>query len=139
MAQTPGQQKGHCCSVFFFDLSKAFDTVPHQSLLHALSNVGVTGPLHNWFRSYLTGRTQCVVLDGVSSIPISVSSGVPQGSILGPLLFLIYINQLSSLKLSTSTSIQLYADDILLYRDLKSADDVSLFQSDIDSAVGLRF
>ena len=79
-----------------FDLSKAFDTVPHQGLLQALSNVGFSGKLHDWFESYLTGTSQCVVLDGVSSLPINISSGVPQGSILGPLFFLIYIDQLCS-------------------------------------------
>ena len=120
-------------AAIFFDLSKAFDTVPHLCLLQALSNVGVSGRLHDWFKSYLTGRSQCVVLDGMSSLPISVGSGVPQGSILGPLLFLIYSDQLCSLQLSVSTSLQLYADDILLFKPFKSVDDLVSLQDDIHS------
>ena len=83
--------------------------------------------------SYLSGRSQCVVLDGVSSLPTKVSSGVPQGSILGPLLFLIYIDHLCYLQLSNSTTIQLYADDILLFAGFKCANDLVLFQKDINT------
>ena len=81
--------KKDVAAVFFY-LSKAFDTVPHQSLLQALSQIGVSGKLLQWFESYLSGRSQRVVLNGCSSTSISVRSGVPQGSILGPLLFIIY-------------------------------------------------
>ena len=116
----------------FFDLSKAFDSVPHPLLLQALSNIGVCDSLLQWFDSYLTGREQCVVLDGVSSDPIGVLSGVPQGSILGPLLILVYIDQLCSLDQSASTTIQLYADDILLFRPLKTGDSTHYLQADVD-------
>ena len=87
----------------------------------------------NGLKSYLTGRVQCDVLDDVSSLPISVTSGVPQGYILGPLLFLIYINQLCSLQLSTSTSLQLYADDILFFKLFKSSHDITSLQGDINT------
>ena len=108
-------------AVVFFDLSKAFDSVPHLGLLRALSRIGVSGYLHRWFSSYLTGRSQRVVLDGCSSASLPIHSGVPQGSILGPLLFSIYINPLASLSLSSSTRLLLYADDILLYKPIRSA------------------
>ena len=98
----------------FFDLSKAFDTVPHQGLLNALSRIGISGSLHKWFTSYLSGRSQQVVLDGCSSSCVPVSSGVPQGSILGPLLFCIYMNPIASIPLSSTSRLLLYADDILL-------------------------
>ena len=84
-----------------------------------LSNTGVCGSLLECFEHYLTRREQCVVLDGVSSGPIGVLPGVPPGSIL--VLFLVYIDQLRSLDLSASTTIQLYANDILLFRPLKMA------------------
>ena len=117
----------------FFDLSKAFDTVPHHGLLNALSKIGISGSLHKWFRSYLSGRSQQVVLDGCSSFRVPVTSGVPQGSILGPLLFSIYMNPIASLPLSSTSRLLLYADDILLYKPISSAADITTFQIDIDS------
>ena len=72
--------------VIIMDFSKAFDTVPHERLLAKLKHAGVRNSLHNWVKNFLTKRTQKVTLDGVSSPPVSVTSGVPQGTVLGPLL-----------------------------------------------------
>ena len=79
--------------IIYLDLSKAFDKVSHNLLLLKLNNYGISGPLLSWFlRNYLTDRYQRVVLDGVYSKWFPITSGVPQVSILGPLLFLVYVN-----------------------------------------------
>lgn len=98
--------------VVFCDISKAFDRVWHRGLLFKLSSIGIKGNLLRWLSSYLSNRTQRVVLNGQSSEWTSVKSGVPQGSILGPLLFLIYINDIVN---QIGTNIRLFADDTSLY------------------------
>ena len=74
--------------MMILDFSKAFDTVPHDSLLNKMKCYGADGNINNWLRDFLTNRTMQVVVDGESSEPASVDSGVPQGTVLGPLLFL---------------------------------------------------
>ena len=105
--------KTFSCGVFV-DLEKAFDTVNHTILLKKLEHYGIRGPANSWFLSYLTSRKQKVVFDGFSSQLLDISCGVPQGSILGPLLFLIYINDMhTAVKFST---VYHFADDTnLLY------------------------
>ena len=96
----------------FCDISKAFYRVWHRGLLHKLSGIGCSEPILKWFSSYLTGRGQRVVLNGQTSDWASVLARVPQGSILGPLLFLIYINDIVT---NIGCSIRLFADDTSLY------------------------
>ena len=97
----------------FLDFSKAFDTVDHAILLEKLYHYGIRGTTLDWFNGYLSSRKQYVTYNGISSYTKTVSCGVPQGSILGPLLFLIYINDLSNVcKYSTPI---LYADDANLF------------------------
>ena len=119
----------------FFDLSKAFDVLPHSVILDALVNVGVHGPLYSWFESYLLGRSQRVVLDGYTSQAASVSSGVPQGSILGPLLFILAMNPLTNVSLSINTRLILYADDILVYKPIRCYLDRVALQNDVNIIV----
>lgn len=98
--------------VVFCDISKAFDRVWHRGLLHKLASLGIHGNLLNWFSSYLSQRRQRVVISSTSSSWSSVNAGVPQGSILGPLLFLVYINDIVK---DIQAKIRLFADDTSLY------------------------
>ena len=125
--------RGLSSAALFLDMSKVFDKVPHHKLISSLSSVGDSGALLKWFRSYLSNRSQTVVLNGQSSFPLPLKSSVPQGSILGPLLFIVYINLLADLDLSPGSSIILYADDILLYRTVSSDNDSALLQHDADT------
>ena len=93
----------------YLDLSKAFDKVNHQTLLHKLEQMKITGKILTWIRSFLTNRTQQVVVNGHKSIPVKVESGVPQGTVLGPALFIIYMNNVT--EYIRNVTIQLFADD----------------------------
>ena len=119
------------CAVFF-DLSKAFDSVPHKPLLDTLSSLNIPSHLLLWFNSYLSYRTQQVIVNGSSSPKSHVISGVPQGSILGPLLFILYLNDLPNLPFSSSSNLTLYADDILLSNVISSPFCMSSVQSNIN-------
>ena len=118
--------------VVFFDYRKAFDSVPHKPLLEKLENLNFDEVILRWVTDYLTNRFQNVVVNGESSQSAQVISGVPQGSVLGPLLFLIYINDLSEVPLGNGASTSLYADDVLLYRVINISEDFVALQDDID-------
>ena len=106
--------KGQLACGVFIDLQKAFDTVNHKILLSKLSYYGVRGNALDWFKSYLTMRTQHVTISGSTSENANIIHGVSQGSVLGPLLFLIYINDLH--KAITRSTVHHFADDTnLLY------------------------
>ena len=77
--------------VIYTDFVKAFDSIPHEWLLNKLEHLGVRGDILNWIRSFLTGKTQCVRVEGFTSKWMEVVSGIPQGSVLGPLLFVVFV------------------------------------------------
>jgi len=110
--------------IMLIDFAKAFDRVPHKRLLHKLS---ITVATHQWIQTWLTQRTQQVVLDGEYSLPAPVLSGVPQGTVLGPLMFLIYINDISE---QASSPLHFFADDCLLYRVIRNKADAQQLQLD---------
>ena len=102
----------------FLDLQKAFDTVNHQILLDKLEHYGIRGTALTWFKSYLSNRSQYVSVNGYSSNQLNVTCGVPQGPVLGPLLFLVYINDLPNS--SSKLSFYLFADDANIYFESRS-------------------
>ena len=112
------------------DFSKAFDKVAHSRLLYKLNYYGIRGNLLTWLSSFLHGRSQQVVVDGAKSPVCKVTSGVPQGSVLGPTLFLIYINDIV---LNVKSEMRLFADDILLYRTIKNPNDHEILQEDLNT------
>ena len=116
--------------LIIMDFAMAFDKVPHRRLLHKLDYYGIRGSTHKWIKSWLSGHTQQVVLDGQASDPIPVLSGVPQGSVLGPVLFLIFINDLPY---NIRSSVCLFADDCVLYRNIHSPQDCLILQEGLTS------
>ena len=125
-------EDGNEICVVFFDVQKAFDSVPHIPLLQKLAAIGINPHILKWIQSYLSNRKQYVVVEGASSPTLQVLSGVPQGSVLGPLLFILYINDVVH-QISDDSKANLYADDIALYRTIKSPEDYTALQSDIDA------
>ena len=112
------------------DFSKAFDKVPHQRLMAKLWNYGIRGRTHAWIKSFLLGRTQRVVVDGEVSDWVSVESGVPQGTVLGPVLFLAFINDLPE---AVRSKVRLFADDCVMYQAIKTDADCTALQEDLNN------
>ena len=125
-------EKGFDVCLIFLDIRKAFDSVPHQPLIQHLWDIGINPHIVQWISSYLCQRTQRVVVGGASSDAMDVVSGVPQGSVLGPLLFLTYINRVANLRLSEGTRLSMYADDILLWKPIKQDSGYIHLQADLN-------
>ena len=121
---------GGVVDAIYLDFQKAFDIVPHRRLMGKIQSYGVRGRILTWIKSFLTGRTQVVRVNGSVSESAPVLSGIPQGSVLGPLMFVIYINDLPEAINSYSF---LFADDTKVFREINSKDDAFALQSDIDS------
>ena len=120
---------GNVVDSIYLDFQKAFDTVPHRRLIGKLEAYGIRGPVLEWIKDYLTKRSQVVVVNGVKSNTASVISGIPQGTVLGPLLFVVYINDLLD---DIRSDGFLYADDTKIFRQITSREDSNELQNDID-------
>ena len=114
--------------VVILDFSKAFDTVPHDKLMYKLEKYGIKGDLHKWLTSFLTKIEMRVVTEGEQSNKAVVESGVPQGTVLGLLLFLCHINDLPE---CVKSQVRLFTDDFLFYYQKKNGEDHILLQNDL--------
>lgn len=126
---TEAMDKGKQVDVVYTDYSKAFDRIDHETLIKKLNNMGIRGDLLRWFSSYIDNRSQAVVLNNYISSWVSVPSGVPQGSLLGPLLFVIYVNDIDlCLK---SSNLLCFADDMKIFAKISSLEDGIALQADL--------
>ena len=121
-------EDGDNIDVIYLDFAKAFDTVPHRRLLKKLEGYGVQGRVLIWIREYLSNRRQCVVINGEKSNYREVTSGIPQGSVIGTLLFLLFINDLPD---NIVNLIKLFADDTKLFARIQSSQDCDRLQADL--------
>ena len=122
--------QGHGVDVAYLDFSKAFNSVPHQRLLQKLASYGFGGKLLSWLTGFLSDRYQKVILNGSSSSWCSVTSGVLQGSVLGPLLFKLYINDIANI---VHTNLSFFADDLKVYIVIKTFEDFHQLQENLDN------
>ena len=123
-------EEGKSFDVIYTDFSKAFDSVPHERLFLKLEAMGIRGDVAKWIKSFLRGRTQCVNVDGEHSTWRDVLSGIPQGSVLGPILFVIFINDLPTQV--KHNMCKLFADDCKLFGDVAPGE-INTIQSDLSN------
>jgi hypothetical protein len=111
------------------DYQKAFDCVPHRRLLAKISALGIKGKVLGWIRDFLSGRKQSVCVNGVTSSEADVCSGIPQGSVLGPILFVMFINDLPQ---QVQTNVRMFADDTKLFARTDTEEGINNLQEDLD-------
>ena len=116
--------------VTLLDFKKAFDSVPHERLLSKLNYYGLSGNTHGWIKAFFSNRSQIVSINGTHSSTKPATSGVPQGFILGPVLFLLFINDISP---DIQLNLRLFADDCVLYREIYNIHDQLILQNDLDA------
>ena len=121
-------EEGWNVDTIYLDFSKAFDKVDHSILIDKLKILGITGKIENWIKSFLSGRQQQVIVNGFLSDPVLVKSGVPQGSVIGPLLFLVLISDIDKDVSSCTSS---FADDTRVMKSILNEEDCRVLQSDL--------
>ena len=129
---TKALDDGYGFHIIYLDFKKAFDSVPHERLLKKLKMYGIAGKTLEWIKSFLTARTMRVSIRNAYSTWIEVTSGVPQGSVLGPLLFLLFVNDLPQW---ITSSLKMFADDTKLWHNIGKESDSQRLQNDLDSLI----
>ena len=129
---SPDIDNGRQTDMIVMDFSKAFDKVSHNKLISSLHEYGIDSTTLEWIRNFLSGRTQSVVVDGAESDSLQVTSGVPRESVLGPAMFLVYIN---SLPKGVNSTVRLFADDTVIYREISAEEAHHTLQADLDTLV----
>ena len=124
--------EGSNLDAIYLDFSKAFDSVPHRRLIVKLESYGITGDILAWVTDFLSNRKQRVMVNGEPSEWLQVTSGVPQGSVLGPVLFVVFINDMPEV---THSFMQMFADDAKVFREIASSADTKGLQEDIHKLV----
>ena len=127
---TEDVDKGYSVDVIFLDFQKAFDKVPRTRLLLKLSAYGIEGKVLCWIADFLSDRKMRIMVRGEYSEWVDVISGVPLGSVLGPILFLIYLNDIPEI---VNCNIKMFADDTKLFRTVKTIDDCNILQNDLNT------
>ena len=122
-------EKSHNVDVIYLDFAKAFDKVDHDILLNKLKKIGINGTIGVWIHNFLSNRQQCVAVNGTKSSEAQVRSGVPQGSVLGPLLFLIDISDINYE--ITDSIVSCFADDTRILLGIKDEEDTQMLQKDL--------
>ena len=125
---------GKQTDVIWLDFSKAFDKVRYEKLIHKLHGCGIQGETLSWIKAFLNGRSQIVVLEGDCSEEVPVTSGVPQGSVLGQILFLVYTNDLHE---KVKSQVRLFTDDTVAYLAITKPAESKQLQDDLDT-LGLQ-
>ena len=123
-------EQGEPVDAIYLDLQKAFDKVPHQRLLTKLKGYGIEGGVYGWINDFLKNRVQCVNVEGASSGSIEINSGVPQGSVLGPTLFVYFINDMPD---AVSSNIKIFADDTKIYSGVKEDENSQKLQESLNN------